>query len=57
MEAEGLTAGEYFPRDPVCLPRRWFWTKYNIIDFLANSQISYLCLSVLLCFFSTFGYM
>ena len=56
IEAEGLTASDYFPRGaPVGSPRCWFWIIYSIIDFLANSQTAFF-LSVLLCFLSAFDY-
>lgn len=42
IEAEGLTASDYFPRGaPVGSPRCWFWIIYSIIDFLANSQTAF----------------
>lgn len=57
MEAEGLATSNYFPKEAaVCLLCCWFWTKFNIIDLLGNSQAAYFCLSALLCFFSVFGF-
>lgn len=42
MEAEGLAASDYFPKEaPVGLPRCWFWTACSIGDFLAISQTAF----------------